>query len=50
MAKETGATDVSDKLTFRPHNFGPFSSVVYNAKDFPSGVGLLREETWPLPS
>jgi uncharacterized protein len=50
LSKETGATGVSDKFTFRPHNFGPFSSVVYDAKDFLSGIGLLHEETQPLPS
>jgi hypothetical protein len=50
LSKEPGATEVAGKFTFRPHNFGPFSSVVYDAKDFLAGVQLLNEETQALPS
>jgi len=50
LANEGGAGEIASKFLFRPHNFGPFSSAVYNAKDFLSGVGLVKEEVQPLPS
>lgn len=50
LANEGGASEITSKFQFRPHNFGPFSSAVYNAKDFLSGVGLVKEEVQAHPS
>ena len=50
LEKEGGAGEIKEKFEFSPHNFGPFSAEVYNAKDFLRGIGLINEESQPLAS